>query len=65
MAWAKKNELKTIAIVGGKRGKLAEIADHVIAIKETHYGRVEDAQMMICHLLCYAFWENPHWVDRV
>jgi D-sedoheptulose 7-phosphate isomerase len=65
MAWAKKNDLKTIAIVGGKRGKLAEIADHVIAIKETHYGRVEDAQMMICHLLCYAFWENPHWVEKV
>jgi D-sedoheptulose 7-phosphate isomerase len=57
--WAKKNGLKTIALVGGKRGKLAEIADTVLVINDTHYGRVEDAQMGICHMLCYAFMENP------
>jgi len=28
-------------------------------IPGTHYGRVEDAQMTILHLLAYAFWENP------
>src|SRR4249920_2814240 len=28
LEWAKKNGLKTIALVGGKRGKMAEIADH-------------------------------------
>jgi hypothetical protein len=22
---------------------------------------VEDAQMTICHMLCYAFIENPGW----
>ena len=59
--WAKKNGLKTIALVGGKRGKMAEIADHVIVINDTHYGRVEDVQMNILHLLCYAFMENPSW----
>ena len=30
-------------------------------IDSTHYGRVEDAQMAICHMLCYAFIENPEW----
>ena len=59
--WAKRNGLKTIALVGGRQGKMAEIADHVIVINDTHYGRAEDAQMGICHLLCYAFMENPEW----
>ena len=61
LEWAKQNGLKTIALVGGKRGRMAEIADNVIVIGDTHYGRVEDAQMAICHLLCYAFMENPQW----
>jgi D-sedoheptulose 7-phosphate isomerase len=60
--WAKKNGLQTIALVGGKRGRMAEIADHVIVIGDTHYGRVEDVQMSILHLLCYAFMENPQSV---
>lgn len=59
MEWAKANGLRTMALVGGKRGRLAEIADQVIVINSTHYGRVEDAQMGICHMLCYVFMENP------
>jgi D-sedoheptulose 7-phosphate isomerase len=61
MEWAKKTGLQTIALVGAKRGELAEIAEQVIVIDSTHYGRVEDAQMGICHMLCYAFMENPGW----
>src|SRR5436190_8688090 len=57
--WAKHNGLQTIALVGAKRGPLADSADQVIVINSTHYGRVEDAQMGICHLVCYAFMENP------
>ena len=57
--WAKHNGLHTIALVGGKRGKLADIAEQVVVINSTHYGRVEDAHMGICHMLCYAFMENP------
>jgi D-sedoheptulose 7-phosphate isomerase len=56
--WARKHGLRTVALVGGKRGRMAEIAEEVIAINDTHYGRVEDAQMGICHMLCYAFIEN-------
>jgi D-sedoheptulose 7-phosphate isomerase len=57
--WANKHQLETIAIVGGKKGKLAALAKHVVVINDTHYGRAEDAQMGICHMLCYAFMENP------
>ena len=59
--WAKKNGLRTVALVGAKRGPMANIAEQVIVIDDTHYGRVEDVQMTICHLLCYAFIENPDW----
>ncbi len=59
--WAKQQGLFTAALVGGKGGKLANLADEVIVIKDTHYGRAEDAQMGICHMLCYAFMEHPEW----
>lgn len=61
--WAKDNDLSTIVLVGANKGKLAEIADHVLVIDDTHYGRVEDAQMSICHMICYAFVENTKLQD--
>ncbi|HPC59857.1 MAG TPA: SIS domain-containing protein [Verrucomicrobiota bacterium] len=61
LEWARENGLVTVALVGAKRGRMAEIAQQVIVINDTHYGRVEDAQMGICHLLCYAFVEHPEW----
>jgi glucokinase len=56
--WGKKHGVFTIALVGGKRGKLADLADQVLVIDSTHYGRVEDAHMTICHMICYAFMEK-------
>lgn len=57
--WACKHGLITAALVGAKRGRLAEICDHVLAVEDTHYGRVEDVQMHILHMLCYVFMEVP------
>jgi D-sedoheptulose 7-phosphate isomerase len=57
--WAVSEGLETVAIVGGKRGRLAEIASKVLVVDDTHYGRVEDVQMHILHMLCYAFVEIP------
>jgi len=59
LEWAKQNGLATIGLVGGKRGKVAQLADQVIVIDSTHFGRVEDCHMGICHMICYAFMENP------
>lgn len=56
--WAKNNNVYTVSLVGGKKGRLFEISDHTIVIDSTHYGMVEDAHMGICHILCYAFMEN-------
>lgn len=61
LEWAKANGLRTVALVGAKRGRMAEVAEQVVVINDTHYGRVEDAQMGICHVLCYAFMEHPDW----
>ena len=58
VAWANAHELTTLALVGGSGGKLAEIATEHIRLPDTHFGRVEDAQMTICHLLCYCFIEG-------
>jgi D-sedoheptulose 7-phosphate isomerase len=58
MQWAKDNGIHTLALVGAKRGRMADLAEQVIAVNDTHYGRVEDVQMNVCHMLCYAFMEN-------
>ncbi|HEY0651671.1 MAG TPA: SIS domain-containing protein [Chryseosolibacter sp.] len=56
--WGKKNGCMTIALVGRKRGKLAEVSDLTIVVDDDHYGRVEDAHMGICHMIAYAFMEK-------
>ena len=58
MEWANKHGLVTVGLGSRKRGRLADLACFSILIDDDHYGRVEDAQMTICHLLCYAFVEN-------
>lgn len=58
MEWAVENGLETVALVGSARGRLAEIARHVVVVDDGHYGRVEDVHMNILHMLCYHFMEN-------
>ena len=56
-SWAKEHGVRIIALVGERRGKLADLADIAVVVKDTHYGRVEDAHMGICHMIAYAFME--------
>ena len=55
--WANSHGVETGAIVGANRGRLAEVALQTIVIEDTHYGRVEDVQMHVLHMICYAFME--------
>jgi len=55
---SKELEMFSISLVGGKLGFLGKESDLAIVIDDVHYGRVEDAQMGICHVICYAFIEN-------
>ena len=57
--WCREHGVWTAALIGGKRGQLVELADLPIVIPSEHYGRAEDAHMTICHMICYAFMENP------
>ena len=59
LEWAKSRGLRTLGVVGAKRGRMADILEQVIVVNDTHYGRVEDAQMGVLHMLCYAFMEVP------
>ena len=59
LEWAKSRGLRTLGVVGAKRGRMADILEQVIVVNDTHYGRVEDAQMGVLHMLCYAFMELP------
>jgi len=56
--WAVDNGLQTIALVGGKTCRLAELAHTTLAVSSSHYGHVEDAHMMVCHMIAYSFMEN-------
>jgi D-sedoheptulose 7-phosphate isomerase len=57
LEFAKKAGMRTVALVGAKKGRCAELADQVLVVDDTHYGRVEDVQMHILHMACYAFVE--------
>ena len=56
--YAKKHGVTVVSLVGAKRGRMAEISDFTVVVEDTHYGRAEDVQMHILHMMCYAFMEN-------
>lgn len=58
LEWARGNGLRTLCLVGAKQGRMAALGDQTVVIQDTHYGRVEDVQMTILHMLCYAFMEG-------
>lgn len=58
--WANDNGMETIALVGGKQGTISNMATKVVVIDSIHYGIVEDLHMIICHMIAYAFIENPN-----
>ena len=49
---------RTIALSGRDGGKLAPLAQLSIHVPEPHMGRIEDAHMMVCHMICYYFMER-------
>jgi D-sedoheptulose 7-phosphate isomerase len=46
---------RTIAIAGRDGGKLAKISNIVVLVPASHAGSVEDAHMIICHMIGYYF----------
>ncbi len=56
--WAKERELTTVSITSSRRGRISELASLPIVLADEHYGRVEDMQMMIYHLIAFWFIDN-------
>jgi D-sedoheptulose 7-phosphate isomerase len=49
---------KTIALTGREGGKLGKIAQLNILAPEPHMGRIEDAHLIVCHMIAYYFMEE-------
>ncbi len=46
---------KTIALTGRDGGKLGPLAHLNLQVPVPHMGRIEDAHMIICHMIAYRF----------
>ncbi len=49
---------QTIGLSGQDGGKLAPLAKLNIHVHDNHMGRIEDAHMAICHMICYHFMDT-------
>jgi D-sedoheptulose 7-phosphate isomerase len=49
---------RTIALTGRNGGKLGPLAQLDINVPVPHMGRIEDAHMIVCHMLAYSFMEE-------
>jgi D-sedoheptulose 7-phosphate isomerase len=58
MEYANSIGCKTIALTGRDGGKLGARAQLNIQIAEPHMGRIEDAHMVVCHMIAYHFMET-------
>jgi D-sedoheptulose 7-phosphate isomerase len=46
---------RTLALTGRDGGKLGPAAQLNIHVPVPHMGRIEDAHMIVCHIICYQF----------
>ena len=58
MEYANSAGCKTIALTGRDGGQLGPMAQLNIQVGVPHMGRIEDAHMIVCHMICYYFMEN-------
>lgn len=49
---------RTIALTGRDGGQLGPLAQLNIHVPHAHTGRIEDAHMMVLHMVCYYFMEE-------
>jgi len=55
MEYANSIGCRTIALTGRDGGKLGPLAQLNIQVPVAHMGRIEDAHMHVCHMICYYF----------
>jgi len=50
---------RTLALTGRDGGRLKPLAQLAIHVAEPHMGRIEDAHLVVCHMIAYRFMEEP------
>lgn len=55
MEYANSIGCRTIALTGRDGGQLAPLAQLSIQVPVPHMGRIEDAHMIVCHMIAYHF----------
>jgi len=58
MEYANSIGCKTIALTGRDGGRLGPLARLNIQVAVPHMGRIEDAHMVVCHMIAYHFMDN-------
>jgi D-sedoheptulose 7-phosphate isomerase len=58
MEYANSIGCKTLALTGRDGGKLGPLAQLNIQVSVPHMGRIEDAHMIVCHMIAYHFMES-------
>jgi D-sedoheptulose 7-phosphate isomerase len=58
MEYANSIGCKTIALTGRDGGKLGPLAQLNIQVSVPHMGRIEDAHMVVCHMIAYHFMDG-------
>jgi D-sedoheptulose 7-phosphate isomerase len=58
MEYANSIGCKTLALTGRDGGKLGPLAQLNIQVDAPHMGRIEDAHMIVCHMIGYYFMDG-------
>jgi len=58
MEYANSIGCKTIALTGRDGGQLGPLAQLNVHVAVPHMGRIEDAHMVVCHMIAYHFMEE-------
>jgi D-sedoheptulose 7-phosphate isomerase len=49
---------RTIGLTGRNGGELGRMAQLNLQVSEPHMGRIEDAHLIVTHMICYYFMEE-------
>lgn len=57
---AKEMQAATIGLLGFNGGKVKDMLSKYILVPSNHYGRIEDAHLMLCHLISGYIFNKKH-----
>ncbi len=55
---AKQSKAITIAFLGFNGGKVKNMVEYPLLFRDTHFGRIEDSHLILCHLISSALYEK-------